>query len=93
MKSFPALSFAVLRITKSPVATIQFYAMESHSKSDTGSIEWNPVKQLLGYPGYEFILITLNQPIRDRSLFDDLWDSGTYDHPFIYSLISMISMI
>ncbi|KAI1161527.1 thiamine pyrophosphokinase [Nemania serpens] len=50
--------------------------MESHSKPDAGSIEWNPVKQLLGHPGYEFILITLNQPIRDRSLFEDLWNSA-----------------
>ncbi|KAI1186656.1 thiamine pyrophosphokinase [Nemania serpens] len=50
--------------------------MESHSKPYTRLVEWNPVKQLLGYPEYEFVLITLNQPIRDNSLFEDLWNSA-----------------
>ncbi|KAI1109839.1 thiamine pyrophosphokinase [Nemania sp. NC0429] len=53
--------------------------MESHSArrdTDTGSVEWNPVRQLLGCRGYEFILLTLNQPIRDASLFKQLWKSA-----------------
>ncbi|KAI1171999.1 thiamine pyrophosphokinase [Nemania sp. FL0916] len=39
-------------------------------------IEWHPIRQLLGHPGYEFTLITLNQPIQDPSMFRDLWSSA-----------------
>ncbi|RWA05448.1 hypothetical protein EKO27_g9658, partial [Xylaria grammica] len=39
-------------------------------------VEWFPIRQLLGHPGHEFILITLHQPIRDPCLFRDLWSSG-----------------
>ncbi|KAI0871634.1 thiamine pyrophosphokinase [Hypoxylon argillaceum] len=48
--------------------------MNSPSPPDSESIEWYPIRQLLGHT--EFILITLNQPIRDHSLFRDLWDSA-----------------
>ncbi|KAI0114391.1 thiamine pyrophosphokinase [Nemania sp. FL0031] len=52
--------------------------MVSHSPPppDSDFIEWHPIRQLLGCPGYEFVLITLNQPIRDHSLFRDLWSSA-----------------
>ncbi|KAI8626546.1 thiamine pyrophosphokinase [Xylariaceae sp. FL1651] len=36
-------------------------------------IEWHPARQLLGYPKNGFILIILNQPIRNPALFEDLW--------------------
>ncbi|KAI0416522.1 thiamine pyrophosphokinase [Xylaria grammica] len=39
-------------------------------------VEWFPIRQLLGHPGHEFILITLHQPIRDPCLFRDLWSSA-----------------
>ncbi|KAI0191648.1 thiamine pyrophosphokinase [Astrocystis sublimbata] len=43
---------------------------------DSDVIEWYPVRQLLGYPGHEFTLITLNVPIRDPALFEDLWNAA-----------------
>ncbi|OTB03908.1 hypothetical protein M426DRAFT_321403 [Hypoxylon sp. CI-4A] len=36
-------------------------------------IEWYPIKHLLHYPGFDFSLIILNQPINDENLFRDLW--------------------
>ncbi|KAJ2966156.1 hypothetical protein NUW58_g10731 [Xylaria curta] len=50
--------------------------MVSDSTAEADSIEWYPIRQLLGQAGHEFILITLHQPIRDPSLFRDLWDSA-----------------
>ncbi|KAI0508848.1 thiamine pyrophosphokinase [Xylaria bambusicola] len=47
--------------------------MGSNSPPGPECIEWYPVRQLLGYPGHEFILIVLHQPIRDPCLFGDLW--------------------
>ncbi|KAI0173128.1 thiamine pyrophosphokinase [Hypoxylon sp. FL1284] len=35
--------------------------------------EWHPIRQFLGYPGWSFALIVLNQPITDEDLFKDLW--------------------
>ncbi|KAI8957348.1 thiamine pyrophosphokinase [Daldinia sp. FL1419] len=35
--------------------------------------EWYPIRQFLSYPGYDFALIILNQPIGDEGLFKDLW--------------------
>ncbi|XDG09762.1 hypothetical protein ABKA04_009377 [Annulohypoxylon sp. FPYF3050] len=35
--------------------------------------EWHPIKQFLNYPGYEFALVILNQPIIDEDLFKDIW--------------------
>ncbi|KAI1128995.1 thiamine pyrophosphokinase [Nemania abortiva] len=50
--------------------------MVSHSPPSSEAVEWYPIRQLLGYPGHEFALITLNQPIRDHDLFRDLWSSA-----------------
>ncbi|KAI0442949.1 thiamine pyrophosphokinase [Xylaria telfairii] len=47
--------------------------MDSNSTTDSSDIEWFPIRQLLGCPGHEFVLITLHQPIRDRALFEHLW--------------------
>ncbi|KAI1431487.1 thiamine pyrophosphokinase [Xylaria sp. CBS 124048] len=47
------------------------------STIDSGCIEWYPIRQLLGYPGYEFTLIVLNQPIQDPALFNDLWNAAS----------------
>ncbi|KAI0856065.1 thiamine pyrophosphokinase [Xylaria cubensis] len=41
--------------------------------TDSDPIEWYPIRQLLGLPGHEFVLITLHQPIRDPDLYKDLW--------------------
>ncbi|KAI3319455.1 thiamine pyrophosphokinase [Xylariaceae sp. AK1471] len=46
------------------------------STPDSDSIEWNPIRLFLGYPGYEFVFIVLHQPIRDPLLFRDLWSSA-----------------
>ncbi|TGJ75884.1 hypothetical protein E0Z10_g10948 [Xylaria hypoxylon] len=43
---------------------------------DSDFIEWFPIRQLLGYPGHEFVLITLHQPIGDPCLFGDLWSTA-----------------
>ncbi|KAI0532283.1 thiamine pyrophosphokinase [Xylaria digitata] len=43
---------------------------------DSDLIEWFPIRQLLGKPGHEFILITLHQPIQDPRLFRDLWSTA-----------------
>lgn len=75
---------------KSVATILSSYRMESHSKPYTRLVEWNPVKQLLGYPEYEFVLITLNQPIRDNSLFEDLWNSGTHGQSFTHLFINSI---
>ncbi|KAF2962953.1 hypothetical protein GQX73_g10626 [Xylaria multiplex] len=48
----------------------------SPTTPDSDLIEWFPIRQLLGKPGHEFILITLHQPIRDSCLFRDLWSTA-----------------
>ncbi|KAI0551301.1 thiamine pyrophosphokinase [Xylaria curta] len=50
--------------------------MESNTTADSDPIEWYPIRQLLGLPGHEFILITLHQPIRDPALYKDLWSAA-----------------
>ncbi|KAI1419956.1 thiamine pyrophosphokinase [Xylaria sp. FL1777] len=50
--------------------------MGSNSTPDTDVVEWYPIRQLLGYPGHEFVLIILHQPIRDACLFRDLWSTA-----------------
>ncbi|KAI0467738.1 thiamine pyrophosphokinase [Xylaria cf. heliscus] len=50
--------------------------MDSNSVPDFSLVEWYPIRQLLGWPGHEFILITLHQPIRDPALFKDLWSAA-----------------
>ncbi|KAI0427699.1 thiamine pyrophosphokinase [Xylaria sp. FL1042] len=50
--------------------------MGSNSTPDSGFVEWYPIRQLLGHPGYEFVLIILHQPIRDPCLFRDLWSAA-----------------
>ncbi|KAI1453832.1 thiamine pyrophosphokinase [Annulohypoxylon moriforme] len=35
--------------------------------------EWYPIRQFLNYPGYDFALVILNQPIIDEDLFKDIW--------------------
>ncbi|KAI0880598.1 thiamine pyrophosphokinase [Annulohypoxylon maeteangense] len=35
--------------------------------------EWYPIRQFLNYPGYDFALVILNQPIIDECLFKDIW--------------------
>ncbi|KAI2468521.1 thiamine pyrophosphokinase [Annulohypoxylon bovei var. microspora] len=37
------------------------------------TIEWYPIRQFLNYPGYDFALVILNQPIIDEDLFKDIW--------------------
>jgi hypothetical protein len=46
------------------------------STPDSESVEWYPAQLFLGYPGFEFVFIILNQPIQDPLLFDDLWSTG-----------------
>ncbi|KAI1819391.1 thiamine pyrophosphokinase [Xylaria intraflava] len=43
---------------------------------DSAPIEWHPIRQLLGQPGYEFTLIVLHQPLGVPSLFKDLWSAA-----------------
>ncbi|KAI3330385.1 thiamine pyrophosphokinase [Ustulina deusta] len=50
--------------------------MSSSTTPDSGFIEWHPIRQLLGYPGHEFVLIILNQPIRNPCLFGHLWSTA-----------------
>ncbi|KAI1738614.1 thiamine pyrophosphokinase [Xylaria scruposa] len=50
--------------------------MESNTTVDCDPIEWYPIRQLLGLPGHEFVLITLHQPIRDPALYKDLWSAA-----------------
>ncbi|KAI8953060.1 thiamine pyrophosphokinase [Xylaria longipes] len=50
--------------------------MDSNTAAASDPIEWYPIRQLLGHPGHEFILITLHQPIRDAALFKDLWSAA-----------------
>ncbi|KAI0804269.1 thiamine pyrophosphokinase [Xylaria sp. FL0064] len=50
--------------------------MGSHSTPDSGIVEWYPIRQLLGHPGHEFVLIILNQPLLDPCLFRDLWSTA-----------------
>ncbi|KAI0150768.1 thiamine pyrophosphokinase [Xylariaceae sp. FL1272] len=38
------------------------------------TIEWYPIRSLLGDPNHPFSLIVLNQPICDPEIFNDLWD-------------------
>ncbi|KAI2602176.1 thiamine pyrophosphokinase [Hypoxylon sp. NC1633] len=47
--------------------------MAGSSEIITTCTEWHPIRLLLGYPGYAFALIVLNQPITDEALFKDLW--------------------
>ncbi|KAI1801784.1 thiamine pyrophosphokinase [Daldinia bambusicola] len=47
--------------------------MDSTQKSPAICTEWYPIRQFLGYPGYEFALLILNQPISDEGFFRDLW--------------------
>ncbi|XXG95254.1 Oxidoreductase [Hypoxylon texense] len=42
-------------------------------EDENASTEWHPIRQFLHYPGYNFALIVLNQPIIDEDLFRDLW--------------------
>ncbi|KAI1206017.1 thiamine pyrophosphokinase [Annulohypoxylon truncatum] len=35
--------------------------------------EWYPIRQFLNYPGHDFTLVILNQPIIDEDLFKDIW--------------------
>ncbi|KAI1759817.1 thiamine pyrophosphokinase [Hypoxylon sp. FL1150] len=35
--------------------------------------EWHPIRQFLNYPGYDFGLVILHQPITDEVLLRDLW--------------------
>ncbi|TRX93528.1 hypothetical protein FHL15_005500 [Xylaria flabelliformis] len=44
--------------------------------TNSDPIEWYPIRQLLGLPGHEFVLITLHQPIRDPALYKDLWSAA-----------------
>ncbi|KAI0016838.1 thiamine pyrophosphokinase [Xylariomycetidae sp. FL0641] len=39
----------------------------------SGCMEWHPIRHFVSRPGYEFAVIVLNQPIRPRALFKDLW--------------------
>ncbi|KAI0376327.1 thiamine pyrophosphokinase [Hypomontagnella monticulosa] len=47
--------------------------MSSTDECPSVHTEWHPVRQLLHYPGHDFALIILNQPIKDEKLFRDLW--------------------
>ncbi|KAI1463769.1 thiamine pyrophosphokinase [Daldinia caldariorum] len=47
--------------------------MDSTQESPAICTEWYPIRQFLAYPGYEFALIILNQPISEEGFFRDLW--------------------
>ncbi|KAI0007650.1 thiamine pyrophosphokinase [Xylariaceae sp. FL0662B] len=35
--------------------------------------DWHPIREFVHYPGYDFAMIVLNQPIKNEALFRDLW--------------------
>ncbi|KAI1103850.1 thiamine pyrophosphokinase [Jackrogersella minutella] len=47
--------------------------MSSTKENNTALTEWHPIRQFLCYPGHDFALIVLNQPIQDDALFRNLW--------------------
>lgn len=54
------------------------------SEEESTSTEWHPIRQFLDYPGYNFSLIILNQPIIDEDLFRDLWGIGNVPIGFMF---------